>query len=101
LEASEFLGASANAGSNGTISVAFTVPIGAINGVTRLRIVGGNDSPVTASQACGASSSGFGESQDYNLTISGGREYYTYSWAPATYLSSTTSNPTTAVCSAY
>jgi subtilisin-like proprotein convertase family protein len=97
LEASEFLGASANAGSNGTISVAFTVPIGAINGVTRLRIVGGNDSPVTASQACGASSSGFGESQDYNLTISGGAEYYTYSWAPATYLSSTTSNPTTAV----
>ena len=97
FEASEFLGASANAGANGTITVAFTVPGGATNGVTRLRIVGGNDSPVTATQPCGASSSTFGETQDYDVTITGGAAAYTYAWSPATFLSSTTSNPTTAV----
>ncbi|MBL7964387.1 MAG: T9SS type A sorting domain-containing protein [Flavobacteriales bacterium] len=94
LAASEVLGLSGNAGANGTIGVTFTVPLSATNGVRRLRIVGGNDAPVLATQACGASSSGWGETQDYDVTISGGLESYTFAWTPATYLSSTTiANP--------
>ncbi len=89
LEASEFLGASANAGASGTIAVSFSVPIGAYNGVTLMRIVGGNDAAVLATQACGASSSPWGETQDYSVTISGGVDPYTITWSPATYLSST------------
>jgi trimeric autotransporter adhesin len=72
-EASEFLGASGNAGASGTIAVSFTPSTSvALNGLTRMRIVGGNDSAVTSTQACGASSSGFGETQDYDVTIVGG-----------------------------
>ncbi|MBK9761056.1 MAG: hypothetical protein IPO90_14055 [Flavobacteriales bacterium] len=51
-----------------------------------MRIVGGNDSPVTATQACGASSSSFGETQDYDVTITGGVAQYTYLWTPNTFL---------------
>ncbi len=72
-DASEFLGASGNAGASGTIAVSFTPSTSvALNGLTRMRIVGGNDSAVTSTQACGASSSGFGETQDYDVTIVGG-----------------------------
>ncbi|MFN8349942.1 MAG: GEVED domain-containing protein [Flavobacteriales bacterium] len=89
LAATEVLGLSTNAGSSGTIGVTFTVPTGAFNGVLRLRIVGGNDSPVLATQACGASSSTWGETQDYDVTITGGLNAYTYAWLPATFLSNT------------
>ena len=97
FSASEFLGASANAGSSGTIGVTFSVPVLAFNGKTRMRIVGGNDSPVTSGQACGASSSGFGETQDYDVTIVNGSPIpFTYLWSesPAgSTLSSTSTNP--------
>ncbi len=95
----EFLGASANAGASGTVSISFTVPGSALNGATRIRIVGGNDNPVTSSQACGASSSSYGETQDYNVTITGASNLFTYLWSenPASgTLTSTTSNPTNA-----
>ncbi|MEP7169010.1 MAG: T9SS type A sorting domain-containing protein [Bacteroidota bacterium] len=69
--AAEFLGASGNAGSSGTISISFTVAGSALNGTTRLRIVGGNNATVTNAQSCGASSSPWGETQDYNVTITG------------------------------
>ena len=90
-ETTEFLGASGNAGASGTIGVTFTPPASALNGLTHIRIVGGNDSAVTSSQACGASSSSFGETQDYDLTLTGGTAIatYTYSWSPATFLSAT------------
>ncbi len=95
----EFIGASGNAGSNGTVSVSFTVPAGVVNGVTRLRIVGGNDVAVLSNQACGASSFGWGETQDYDVTLTGGIAPYTYLWSenPASgTLTGTTSNPVTA-----
>ncbi|MBC7535863.1 MAG: choice-of-anchor J domain-containing protein, partial [Ferruginibacter sp.] len=93
---SEFLGASGNAGASGTIAVPFTVPATAYNGLTHLRIVGGNDVAVTASQACGASSSPFGETQDYDVTITGRSSYVgvvtAYSWSDGTNAVGTT-NP--------
>jgi hypothetical protein len=99
FDVSEFLGASGNAGASGTIAVNFTVPLTAFNGVTRIRIVGGNDSAVTAGQACGASSSSFGETQDYAVTITGATNKFTYLWSETgagTTLTSTTNNPTSA-----
>ena len=103
-EVSEFLGASGNAGASGTIAVSFSIPGTAYNGVTRMRIVGGNDSPVTSAQPCGASSSGFGETEDYDVTITGATDiivdpiFTTYSWFDGT--NTYTGNPATATPSA-
>ena len=96
FEVSEFLGASANAGASGTTSITFTVPAGAANGITRLRIVGGNDLTVAANQACGASSSPWGETQDYPVTITGGFDSYSYTWSPSSFLNVTNSASVTA-----
>jgi hypothetical protein len=96
FEVSEFLGASGNAGASGTTAVSFSVPVGALNGVTRMRIIGGNDVALLATQACGASSSPWGETQDYDVTISGGVDPLTYAWTPSTFLSSTNTATTTA-----
>ncbi|TAH38405.1 MAG: hypothetical protein EYC69_14720 [Bacteroidetes bacterium] len=100
-EASEFLGASGNAGASGTIAVSFSIPSTAYNGLTHMRIVGGNDSPVLATQACGASSSGFGETEDYDVTITGATNvivspiFTSYSWFDGT--NTYTGNPATAI----
>ncbi len=71
FDASEYLGAftPANAGANGTHSVTFTVPGGSTIGLTRLRVIGGNDVAVTTTNYCGASSNAYGETEDYNITI--------------------------------
>lgn len=93
-ETTEFLGASANAGASGTIGVTFTVPAtAAYSGITRMRIVGGNDSAVTSAQACGASSSSFGETQDYDVTITGAAAS-SYSWSDGTNVVGTTNDLT-------
>lgn len=68
FEASEGL-ISGNAGASGTATLNFSVPSGATLGNTRMRIRGGNDSALTTDQACGASSSGFGETEDYIVNI--------------------------------
>ena len=72
LDASENIGISGNGGANGTVTLTFTVPITAMPGLTRLRIRGGNDSALTDAQACGASSSAYGETEDYDITIIAG-----------------------------
>lgn len=96
FDVAEFLGASGNAGASGTTAISFSVPVGALNGVTRMRIIGGNDAAVLATQACGASSSPWGETQDYDVTITGGVDPLTYAWTPSTFLSSTNTTTTTA-----
>jgi hypothetical protein len=60
---------SANAGSNGTTVINIPVPLGAIAGNTRMRVRGGNDSILTTAQSCGASSSVYGETEDYIVNI--------------------------------
>lgn len=60
---------STNAGSGGTFVYNIPVPAGAALGQTRMRVRGGNDNALTTSQACGASSSGFGETEDYIVNI--------------------------------
>ena len=60
---------SGNAGSNGTVMISIPVPIGATLGNTRMRVRGGNDSVLLTSEACGTSSSGFGETEDYIVNI--------------------------------
>ncbi|WP_310556847.1 GEVED domain-containing protein, partial [Flavobacterium sp.] len=59
----------ANAGSNGTITIALPVPIGALLGNTRMRIRGGDDAAMLTSQACGLTNSTYGETEDYIVNI--------------------------------
>ena len=73
----EFISAalsSMNVGINGTLIIPFMVPKSAYNGLTHLRIVGGNESPLSAPDACGpgSGSGSFGETQDYDISITGG-----------------------------
>lgn len=60
---------SGNAGASGTVVINIPVPAGATLGNTRMRIRGGDDSALTTAQACGASSSGYGETEDYIVNI--------------------------------
>jgi hypothetical protein len=59
----------ANAGANGQSVINFTVPCSAQTGIFRLRIRGGDDVQPTAAQFCGASSSNYGEGEDYLVNI--------------------------------
>ncbi|MBX2979024.1 MAG: T9SS type A sorting domain-containing protein [Flavobacteriales bacterium] len=70
FQTSETVGLSGNAGSNGTATLNFTVPSGITPGITRLRVRGGNDSALLDTQACGASSSTWGETEDYDISLS-------------------------------
>ena len=69
FEASEGFLSPGNAGASGTSIISVTIPAGAVLGNTRMRVRGGNDSALTTAQACGASSSGFGETEDYIVNI--------------------------------
>jgi len=83
----------ANGGAS--LNVSFTVPAGALNGTARLRFAEKFSS--NAEGPC--VTSGFGETEDYTVTISGGvpppPTPFTFAWSPSTGLSSTTDqNPT-------
>lgn len=69
LETTEFFTSGTNAGSNGTATVNIIVPAGASLGNTLMRIRGGEDSQVLNTHACGASSSNYGQAQDYKVNI--------------------------------
>ncbi|OWR15161.1 beta strand repeat-containing protein [Chryseobacterium sp. VAUSW3] len=68
FEASEGF-VSTNAGAGGNRIFNFTVPSGAVLGQTRMRVRGGDDSALTTAQACGASNSAYGETEDYIVNI--------------------------------
>ena len=78
----ESLGISGNVGSKTLGTVDFTVPAGAINGTTRLRLRSSDTGPTgfNASSSCGAANSGYGEAEDYFITITNGVPIFTYNW---------------------
>ena len=71
FETSEYFTSGTNAGASGTATVTITIPATAavVAGQTKMRIRGGDDSQPTSSQACGASSSSYGEAEDYLVNI--------------------------------
>ena len=83
-----------NSGNNITTFV-INVPLGAVPGSTRMRVLvdGNSVNPVTA---CDNLSGYYSENEDYVVTVLGGSPY-TFSWSPSTFLGATsTSNPATA-----
>ena len=69
IDAGEFVANSTvTAGVSGTSILNFTVPVGATLGNTLMRVRGGNDSVLT-NTPCGASSSIWGETEDYLVNI--------------------------------
>lgn len=68
FETTEFLAGSLT-GANGTLVIPITIPNTATLGITTIRIRGGEDSALTSSQACGASSGTTGQAQDYLINI--------------------------------
>jgi hypothetical protein len=69
FEAGEGVVSATSPGTNGTTTISISVPAGALAGNTRMRVRGGDDSALTTSQACGASNSGYGETEDYIVNI--------------------------------
>jgi hypothetical protein len=69
FETGESFSGGTSPGSNGTSTFNIVVPGGATLGNTRMRVRGGEDNAILNTQACGASSSGFGETEDYIVNI--------------------------------
>lgn len=69
FQSTEGIVSSVNAGANGTTVINIPIPAGASLGNTRMRVRGGNDSALLTSQACGATASNYGETEDYKVNI--------------------------------
>jgi PKD repeat protein len=52
-----------------TWTITFQVPCGGYTGVTRLRVRGGYNNPVTTGQSCNALGQTYGNTVDFNITI--------------------------------
>ncbi|MGE0561788.1 MAG: GEVED domain-containing protein [Flavobacteriales bacterium] len=71
-DAGEFIGSSPNCGNSTTVNLttSWIISCTSTAGVTRLRLRSTDVSPGPSSaQSCGAANSGFGETEDYNVTI--------------------------------
>jgi PKD repeat protein len=87
-DAGEKLGETDNmAAGPATTSFTFTVPVGAYNGTTRLRVREADQGTTGGMDPCVSYS--FGETEDYTVTITGGVDPLIYAWSPATFLSAT------------
>jgi hypothetical protein len=75
---SEKIAQSGILGPNGIYTVAFTVPAGAINGDTRMRVFENYNNP----NIFPCNNILYGEAEDYTVTISGGANPPTISWTP-------------------
>ncbi|HNB80584.1 MAG TPA: GEVED domain-containing protein, partial [Chitinophagaceae bacterium] len=84
-DAGEFVFASPS----GTVPVSgtVTIPMTAVGGKTRIRVGCHYAAQMVASEACGHT--GFGEYEDYIVTLSAASGSLTYNWTPATGLSAT------------
>ncbi len=67
-----------NAGGSGTSVITFTVPSTANTGVLRMRVRGGDDVQPASNQPCGASNSGWGEGEDYQVNVVQGTAVYVW-----------------------
>ncbi|MBL7983883.1 MAG: thrombospondin type 3 repeat-containing protein, partial [Flavobacteriales bacterium] len=90
FQAGEKLGEVDNFGATPAVAtISFTVPLGALNGTTRMRVREADQTTTGAMSACGALS--FGEVEDYDVTIVGGASNcaagINFSWSPTTFLS--------------
>lgn len=63
------------------VSTTITIPNSAINGITRMRVACRYSSVILDTEACGHT--GFGEYEDYNVSITGGQSALTYAWMPS------------------
>ncbi|MBK9540447.1 MAG: lamin tail domain-containing protein [Flavobacteriales bacterium] len=71
-----------------------TVPAGAFNGNTRMRVV--KNYFTSPTDACGAYS--YGQAEDYTINVTGGVDPYTYSWSnPGTLDNAAIANPTATI----
>ncbi len=96
--ATETIGISPNVGASTSGVIVFTVPLNAINGATRMRLRSSDIPPGPGTgDFCGVTNSTFGETEDYVITVAGATAQFTYVWSPATFLTSTTANPTSAL----
>ena len=71
-DAGEYIGSSPNCGSSATVNLttSWTIACTSTAGVTRLRLRETDVAPgPTAAQSCAAANSGFGETEDYSVTI--------------------------------
>ncbi|XZF13004.1 GEVED domain-containing protein [Chitinophagaceae bacterium MMS25-I14] len=69
FDTSEYFTTGANAGPNGTLQIPLSTPISNISGITRMRIRGGDNQQMLNTQACGATNSSYGETEDYLVEI--------------------------------
>lgn len=90
FETTEFFSLGTNGGSNGQVLIPVAVPATATLGQTKMRVRGGDDAALSSGQACGASSSNWGEAEDYLINIA-----TTVSCTPTT---ATFSYPATSYC---
>lgn len=69
FEPSESFSTGTNAGASGTSNISITIPSGATLGQAVMRIRGGDDSAILDTQACGATNSTWGQTEDYFVNI--------------------------------
>jgi hypothetical protein len=67
-----------------TVTTSITIPNTAYNGITRMRVACRFSSQVLATEACGHT--GFGEYEDYNVSITGGQDQFSFVWTPSSTL---------------
>ncbi|MBK7764067.1 MAG: hypothetical protein IPI46_12095 [Bacteroidetes bacterium] len=94
-DAGEFVLASPSG--TATVSTNVLVPATASSGLARMRVGAYYATTMSSTQSCGHG--GFGEYEDYNITIIGGLSPLSFNWTPAAGLSSTTSDAPTATVS--
>lgn len=91
-DAGEFVYASPTSATT-PFNTVITIPLNAVPGTTRLRVICTWGTTINAGQVCDPSFS-YGECEDYNVVISGPQSNFTYSWTPsATLNNSTIANP--------
>jgi hypothetical protein len=90
FDASESIFATTTA-TTSPVTTTVTIPSTALNGITRMRVACRFSTAILATEACGHT--GFGEYEDYNVSITGGTpSTLTYAWTPAVSLSNASIN---------